>query len=102
MFSEGIGDDIVGTLMLWEDLFGLVSPSDVVMFEIDMTRFGRDDLGSGEFDCRGIVFKHDRRLKLWITKVGSKLAVVYQGFCCSRECDVFSFCGAERDSFFFA
>lgn len=59
MFSEGVGDYIVGSLVLRKDLFGLVCPSDMMMFEVDVAGFGRDDLGSGEFDCRGIVFKHD-------------------------------------------
>ena len=77
MFSKSIGDYVVGTLVLGKDLFGLVCPSDVVMFEIYVTGFGRYDLSGGEFDCRGIVFKHDRRLELWVTEIGSKLAVVY-------------------------
>ena len=59
MFGEGIGDYIVGTLVLREYLFGLVCPSDVVVFEVNVARFGGDDWGGGEFDCRCVVFEHN-------------------------------------------
>ena len=45
VFGKGIGDYIVGALVLGEDLFGLVCPSNVVVFEVDVTGFGRYDLG---------------------------------------------------------
>jgi hypothetical protein len=31
MFGEGVGDDVMGALMLWLDLVGFVGPADVVV-----------------------------------------------------------------------
>ena len=36
MFCECIGNDVVGTRMLWEDLVRFVGPSDMMVFEVDV------------------------------------------------------------------
>ena len=39
VFGEGIGDDVMGALVLRLDLIGFVGPADMVVFEVDMPRF---------------------------------------------------------------
>ena len=49
MFGEGIGDDVMGTLMLGLDLVGFVSPANVMVFEVDVARFRGYKGGFGQF-----------------------------------------------------
>ena len=39
MFGEGVGDDVMGALVLWLDLVSFMGPADVVVLEVDVTRF---------------------------------------------------------------
>ena len=43
-----IGDDIVGALMLRNDLVSFVGPADVMMFESYVSRFCRNEWSFGE------------------------------------------------------
>ncbi len=45
-----IRDNIVGALMLWDDLVAFVGPADMMMFEGDVSRFCRDEASFGEVD----------------------------------------------------
>lgn len=56
MLGESIGDYVVGTLMLREYLFCLVCPPYMMVFQVDVARFGRYDRSGGELDCRCVVF----------------------------------------------
>ena len=83
MFSECIRYDIVSTLVFREDLFRLVGPANMVMFDIDMSGFGRDDWGGCELDSRVVVFKHDRWAVLRVAKVLGELSIMDECFGCS-------------------
>ena len=54
-----IGYDVARSLVLRLDLMCLEGPTDVVLLEGDMTRFGRDKRGGGQFDCGCVVLEHD-------------------------------------------
>ena len=60
VFSEGIGYNIIGTLMARLNLFGFIEPANVMVLEVDVTRFGWYEVGGGEVNGGGVVLQHYR------------------------------------------
>ena len=96
MFGESIGNNVVSALMLREDVTRFVSPSNVVVFKVYVSRLRGDEWCFGEFDRRHVVGEHDRGFILRVAEVSSELTIMEQILCGSREADVFPFRGAER------
>ena len=102
MLSESIRYNIIGALVFRDNLFRLVGPTNVVVFEVNMSGLCRNDGGCCEFDSRIVVFQHDGGRVLGVTEVLGELSVMDEGFGCSGEGDIFTFGRAKRDSFFHA
>ena len=97
MFGKSIGNNVVSALMLREDVTRFVSPSNMVVFKVYVSRLRGDEWCFGEFDRRHVVGGHDRGFILRVAEVStSELTVMEQILCGSREADVFPFRGAER------
>ena len=94
MFCESIGNNVVSALMLWEDLFRLMGPPNVVVFKVYVLRQRGDEWCFAEFDRRHAVGEHDRGFIMRVSEDSSELTIMEQILCSSRETDVLPFRGA--------
>ena len=59
VLGEEVRRDVAGALVLHCNLLGLKLVANVVDFQSNMRRFGRDSWGTSEFDGGVVVFQHD-------------------------------------------